>query len=89
MTARAPGLGGRRASDLQADDLMRAIGRIEGTLSAIEAGVAEAKTGVAAVNARLDEHQASTAKAGALMGTLAAAGITLVVEAAKRGFNLS
>ncbi|WP_295451961.1 hypothetical protein [uncultured Thiodictyon sp.] len=75
---------GRRGYDVDGPEILRALGRIEGTLAGIEQGVAEAKAGVGAVNARLDGHVGASGRAGALMGTLAAGGIAVVVEMAKR-----
>jgi hypothetical protein len=80
-----PGYSGRRAADLQAADILYTLGQIDSRLTAIEAGVTEAKCGVLAVSERLDSHTSRVARGGSLYGAMAAVGVGLIVEFVKRG----
>ena len=63
----------------------RALGRIEGRLSAIEAAQSGHAGKLDAVADRLDEHKLSVAKQGGLYGAVASLGVALIAAWVGKG----
>lgn len=66
-------------------DVMRLLGQVEGRLGAIESGLTDTRASVHAVGARLDAHKDEGAKVGGIYGSLAAAGVAVLIEVVRRG----
>jgi len=69
------------------DDVMRAIGRIEGRLEGIDRKLDGHGTKLDCIDGRLRSVERKAVINGSTFGAAAAAGLTLVIEGAKRGFG--
>ncbi|ACL71528.1 hypothetical protein Tgr7_0430 [Thioalkalivibrio sulfidiphilus HL-EbGr7] len=65
------------------EQIMRALGRIEGELQGIKQVQSQQHETLARVDHRLGDMEVKTAKHGALYGSTAAVGVMLIIEGIK------